>query len=70
MTEASARDHVADEIRERIRKRGLSQVALADLAGVNRSYMERVMTGKSSPTVDWLEKVAAALECRISDLVP
>lgn len=69
-SDLTAREHVAGAIRARANKQGLSQAALADLAGVNHSYMERVLTAKSSPSIDWLEKVAAALGCRIRDLVP
>ena len=50
--------------------RGITLHALAELAGVNQKYMERVLARRSSPTADWLTKVAVALGCPPSELLP
>ncbi len=43
-------------------KAGLSQEALADLAGLDRNYIGKLERELSSPTVDTLESLAAALQ--------
>lgn len=54
----------------KIRKsKGLSQQRLAALSGVHRVTIARFETGKISPTLATLNKLAAALGVKISDLV-
>ena len=36
--------------------------AAADFAGVSRSQMFAVLAGETAPSIDWLAKVAEALE--------
>jgi DNA-binding phage protein len=36
--------------------------SLADFAGVSRAQMYNVLAGNSSPSLDWIAKVAAVLE--------
>lgn len=56
---------------KRIRKeQGLSQQALADRAGVNKVTVNHIEQGKGNPSLDTLEKLAAALEIEIGDLFP
>lgn len=43
-------------------ERGLSQEALADIAGINRSYVSYLETEKYSASVDKIESLAAALQ--------
>ena len=47
----------------------LSQEGLADRIKVNRSYLSLVENGKSSPTFEFMEKVAQGLGIRVEDLV-
>ena len=55
----------------RIRKeRGLSQQALSELAGINKVTLVHIETGKSSPNVDTLEKLARALDVEVADFFP
>ena len=56
-------------IRARRGSRGLSQEALAELAGLNRSYLGEVERGSASASIETLEKLAAALGERLSDLL-
>lgn len=42
-------------------KRGFSQEQLALTAGLSRSALWKIETGKVSPTLDTLEKIAKAL---------
>lgn len=56
-------------IREARKKAGLSQEALADSIEVNRSYLSLVENGKSSPTFEFLDKIAGGLNIKVEDLV-
>jgi transcriptional regulator with XRE-family HTH domain len=50
-------------------KRGLSQEALADRAGISRGYLARLETGRHEPTLTMLGKLAKALRVKLADLV-
>lgn len=54
---------------ERRREAGLSQEALADLAGLHRTYIGGLERGERNPTVVTLAGLADALECRPADLL-
>ena len=60
---------LAENIRAAARSRGLSIERLADFAGVSRSQVFSVLAESTSPTVDWLTKVATALELEPSALL-
>lgn len=60
---------IGDRIREARRRAEISQEGLSERIGVNRSYLSLVENGKSSPTFDFIEKVADGLELNIEDLV-
>lgn len=51
------------------RNAGLSQEALADRAGVHRTYISQIERGLKSPTLSVLMKLAAALEVRASKIL-
>lgn len=50
-------------------KRGLSQEALAERAGITRGYLARLETGRHEPTLTMLGKLAKALRVKVADLV-
>lgn len=50
--------------------RKLTAQALADLAGVARSYIAEIETGKKPGSVDAYQRLARALGVDISDVVP
>lgn len=55
---------------KRLRKeRGWSQEALADEAGLDRTYISGIERVVRNPTVTVVERVASALRCRIGDLL-
>jgi transcriptional regulator with XRE-family HTH domain len=55
---------------KRLRKeRGWSQEALADEAGLDRTYISGIERVVKNPTVTVVERVARALSCRIGDLL-
>lgn len=54
------------EIRE---LRGLSQARLADLIGTSQPQIDRLEKGQRKLTTDWMARIAAALNCKQSDLL-
>jgi transcriptional regulator with XRE-family HTH domain len=60
---------IGSRIKEARKKAGLSQETLADKIHVNRSYLSLVENGKSSPTFEFLDKVASGLSLQVEDLV-
>jgi transcriptional regulator with XRE-family HTH domain len=60
---------IGERIREARRRAGISQETLSGRIGVNRSYLSLVENSKSSPTFDFLGKVAEGLELKTEDLI-
>ena len=60
---------VAWNVRKLRVKRGLSQEALAVDAGVDRSYVGRIERGIENPTAETLERLAAALDVPVAELL-
>lgn len=58
---SSAMQDAIARLKKELDKQKISTVALAEKAKVGRPYLSRVLTGKQDPSVDWLEKVFAAL---------
>jgi len=55
---------------KRLRKeRGWSQEALADEAGLDRTYISGIERVVKNPTITVVERVASALGCRMGDLL-
>lgn len=61
--------HVAAQVRDIRRARHLSQRQLASRMQVPRTYISKIENGKAIPTLGSLERLAAALEVEISQLV-
>lgn len=53
---------LAQNLRRLRRERGLTQEALADLAGVNRNYVGLLEREQNAASVDVLDQLAVALE--------
>jgi len=47
----------------------LSQMALAELSGLDLSYVGRIERGEVNPSLDKLLKIALVLECSVRDLL-
>lgn len=60
---------VGERIRELRAERRLSQERLAELASANPTYLSSVERGKENPTLDFLLKLADALQVELVDLV-
>ncbi|KAB8122496.1 helix-turn-helix domain-containing protein [Komagataeibacter medellinensis] len=64
------RSPAAAEIERRMAQLNLNKKRLAELAGLNETYVHDILRGKSrNPGGDRLEKVAAVLGCTASDLL-
>lgn len=56
-------------MREVRAERGLSQEALADLAGLHRTYVGGIERGERNPTLANVERIAKALRVTPAQLV-
>jgi len=50
-------------------KRKLSQEKLAEMSELSKNSLGAIERGTSSPSIDTLDRIAAALEIELSDLV-
>ncbi len=66
---SSLRQRFADNLRKARLEKGLSQEALADLAGLHRTYIGSVERGERNISIDNIERLAEALGCRATDLL-
>tara|TARA_Y100000310_G_C20646738_1_gene797077 strand:- start:1024 stop:1245 length:222 start_codon:yes stop_codon:yes gene_type:complete len=48
--------------------KNISQQAIADEVGINRSYLSAIENGVFMATIDILLKIARALDCKYTDL--
>lgn len=65
----NARQRLAIQLRERRKEVGLSQEALADLAGLHRTYVGSIERCERNVSIDNIEKLAIALSTDIADLL-
>ena len=65
----SAHTTIATNIRRLAADRGHALDALADFAGVSRRQLYSFLGGEKDVTIGWLEKVAAALDVKLIDLL-
>lgn len=67
--ESRALNIFGSKVRELRKARHLSQEALAEAAGVNRSYLSEIEQGIVSPTIIVVLRLAKAFDVPASDLV-
>lgn len=63
------RQRLAVNVKRLRRDRGWSQEALADEAGLDRTYISGIERMVRNPTMTVVERVAVALGCRMGDLL-
>jgi transcriptional regulator with XRE-family HTH domain len=56
-------------LREVRQKRGLTQQAVADLAGMSLTYISNMEHGFKVPSLTTIIRLAVALDCKVVDLV-
>ena len=59
---------VARNISRLRNERGITQERLCELAAVSRGYFQRIEAGKGNMTIDYLDRMRKALNCRWADL--
>lgn len=57
------------KVRRTRKAKGLTQEKLAELAGMDYSYLNLIEAGKRNPTLKRIAKIARALGTTLSDLV-
>jgi transcriptional regulator with XRE-family HTH domain len=60
--------HLGDAIRARRREIGISQEALADQIGMDRTYLSGIERGERNPSYTNLLRIAASLRMPLSEL--
>ena len=60
---------LGDAVRAARKERGLSQEALADAAGIDRSHMGKIERGERNVTLLNVARIAKAIGCKPSDLL-
>jgi transcriptional regulator with XRE-family HTH domain len=63
------RNRLAVNMKRLRKERGWSQEALADEAGLDRTYISGIERVIKNPTVSVLARIVCALECKFSDLL-
>lgn len=67
---ADIRSRFGARLRQLRTAKELSQEALAEHAGLHRTFISMVERGKRNVTIATVEKLARALKCRMADLMP
>ena len=65
----SHREALAERIRALRIKRGYSIRNFSLMIGISKTHLVKVESAESSPTFDMLERIAAGLDVRITDLI-
>jgi transcriptional regulator with XRE-family HTH domain len=65
----NARQRLASQLRQRRKIFDLSQEALADLAGLHRTYVGSIERCERNVSIDNIEKLASALHTDIAELL-
>ena len=63
------RNNLGEAVRAARHKRGWSQERLAELADLDRTYVSGVERGIRNPALSTLERLADALQMRVSELI-
>ena len=50
-------------------RKGLTQNVLADLAAIDRRFLQRIESGQSAPTIETMSRLRRALRCSWSELI-
>ena len=57
-----------ENVQRKRREQNITQEKLANMAGIDRSHISNIETGKSIPTILMVEKISIALNTDIFDL--
>ncbi len=65
---ATLREKFGKRIRELRKKQGLTQEKLAELAGIDYSYLNLIESGKKNPSLKRITKLARVLKVSLPEL--
>lgn len=68
--EPAARKLIGGQVREMRQRHHWTIEHLAEVADVDRSYLAEIERGRRNPSISILLRVAAAVGCRVGDLIP
>lgn len=68
MREYKINKQLGKRVKKLRRERKISQEALAEKAGIHRTYMGKIERGENNPPVHTVDRIAKALKVKISDL--
>jgi transcriptional regulator with XRE-family HTH domain len=68
MSMKSTKELLGARIKELRRSKGLSQVRLAEMVGIESKHLSRIEVGRSYPSLKTLESIARALKVEMKDL--
>jgi transcriptional regulator with XRE-family HTH domain len=68
-SKGTAKERLALHLRNKRKAAGISQEALADMAGLHRTYVGGIERGERNVSIDNVEKLANALGTDIADLL-
>lgn len=60
---------IQKSIRLAMAHRNMNQRQLAQAAGITRTFVSYILTGKYQPSMSSLERIAKAVELSVSDLI-
>lgn len=69
MSNIKGRKTFGTKMRSLRKEKGLSQEALADIAGMHRTYIGAIERGEQNVSLDNINKIAKALKVKPSDLM-
>ena len=69
MSTSELQRRLARRIRDLAKERGIPLTHLADQSGTSRSHLWNILNGTRSPTLEWMARIAAALDVDTADLL-
>lgn len=70
MTEQEYIHYVCTSIKQKRIEKGIKQMDLAVEIGIEDSSLRRIESGRTSPTLKTLIRIASALQIEVSELLP
>ena len=70
MTEEDYISYVCKRVKELRIQKGIKQVDLASVVGIDDSNLRRLENNRTSPTLKTLYRIAKALQVDVADLLP
>lgn len=67
---SALKKQIGESIMKARKKKGLEQVDVAAVAGINRSYYGKIEKGLANPTIEKIYKIIKVLDLKSSDILP